>query len=269
MALKSPLKERNSSNDRIDELRLTLGEHLEELRGRLIRSALYIAVASAVGGLLAKPFFELVMAQVIDPLRSRHDIEMTMGVTEGFSYWIRLSVIIGLVLSAPLTVREIWGFIKPGLKPHERKPIETIVPISIALFLLGAFLGWMVLPPTINWFVGITSQFDGVKIFQNGPEIVSFCSKMILAFGLGFQLPLIVFFLARVGVVSTETIWRYWRQVTVAVFILSAVLTPSGDPFSMMVMAVPMTALFFASVSAAKISAKRSPLENDVLNNLD
>lgn len=253
-------------------MRLTLGEHLEELRQRIFRCLIYIGVGAVAGGFLAQPFFNTIQGHIIEPLRAKHEILMMMDITEGISFWIRLAVTIGLIFALPLVVREVWGFIKPGLKPHEVKPIEKVVPISFALFALGVFLCWLVLPPTMEWFIGITAQFDGVDIVQSAPKIVYFCSKMFLAFGLGFQLPLIVYFLARVGVISTESIWRYWRHVIVGVFILSAVLTPSGDPFSMLVMALPMSGLFFASVQAAKISNKKSggTVDHpDVLNDLD
>src|SRR5690606_8778217 len=107
----------------------------------------------------------------------------------------------------------------------------------------GCLLCWFILPPTMGWFLSLSVQFPGVRIQQDAPSIVYFCSKMMLAFGIGFQLPLIVYFLARVGIVSTDTIWRYWRQVTVGVFVVSAIITPSGDPLSMTVMAAPMTIL--------------------------
>lgn len=263
----------NSSTSRVEELRLTLGEHLEELRGRIIRSLIYVAVGAVGGAFLAKPFYGLIQWWVLEPMEKDYDMTIIMGVTDGFGFWVRLAVTIGLVFALPLIVREIWGFIKPGLKPNEAKPIETVVPISMGLFFLGCFLCWLILPPTMGWFIGITAQFDNVEIFQQAPEIVYFCSKMMLAFGIGFQLPLIVFFLAKVGIVSPEMIWRYWRQVTVGVFVLSAVLTPSGDPFSMMVMALPLTGLFFASIQAAKMTTKKSGVvkkdEEDVLNNLD
>lgn len=270
MALPSPDKERNSSTT-IDELRLTLGEHLEELRGRLFRVAGYVLAGGVAGWFLVKPFWSLVETWVIEPLRKDGtNVTVTMGVTEGFTFWFRLAMTIGLVIAMPLIVWEIWGFIKPGLKPNEQKPIRTIVPVSVGLFFLGSFLGWLIMPPTMAWFMSLTTQFKGTLVLQSAADIVYFTAKMVLAFGLGFQLPLIVFFLARIGLVSADTIWRYWRQVTVAVFTISAIITPSGDPFSMMVMAVPMTALFFGSIAAAKLSlGKRSAIQDDVFNNLD
>ena len=268
MSTESPENKRKFSNS--GDLRLTLGEHLEEIRQRLIRSFIYVTVGSIVGWVLAPKFWELINKSVIAPLNTpEHPIDLRIGVTEGFTFWIRLAVTIGLVLVIPLLVYEIWGFVKPGLKPNERKPIERVVPISVFLFFVGAGLGWWILPPTMAWFLSMTMAFEGTTIMQDAPDIVYFCSKMVLAFGISFQLPLIVYFLARIGLISADTIWRYWRQVTVGVFFTAAVITPSGDPFSMMVMALPMTGLFFASITAAKISSKKDTAKDDVLNNLD
>lgn len=268
MSSEVPEPKRKFSNE--GDLRLTLGEHLEEIRQRLIRSAIYVAVGSIAGWFLAPKFWDIINMTVIAPLNTKENpIDLRIGVTEGFTFWLRLAVTIGLVLVVPLIVYEIWGFIRPGLKPNERRPIEKVVPVSVILFFIGAGLGWWILPPTMSWFLSMSTAFKGTTIMQDAPEIVYFCSKMVLAFGIAFQLPLIVFFLARLGLISADTIWRYWRQVTVGVFFLAAIITPSGDPMSMMVMALPMTGLFFGSIAAAKISSKKDTSSDDVLNNLD
>lgn len=269
MSTITPDRESSSSKDSFDELRLTLGEHLEELRTRIIRSVIYVAVAGVAGWFMVIPFYNMVEAWVIAPLTTKdHPVTVTVGPIEGFSFWFRLAITIGLVISSPLVIYELWGFIRPGLKPNERRPIQRVVPLSMGLFLFGAALGWWILPPTMGWFMSLTTQFNGATILQSASDIVYFSAKMMLAFGLGFQLPLIVFFLAKIGIISADTIWRYWRQVVVGVFTISAIITPSGDPFSMMVMAVPMTLLFFGSIAAAKFSGvKRAP--DDVLNDLD
>lgn len=271
MSLNEPQYETTSSIDEIEEVRLTLGEHLEELRGRILRAAGYIAVGAVLGALLVIPFYRLVENWVVLPLK-----EIVPGmkiafpsITEAFFFWVRLAMTIGLTISLPFTVHELWGFIKPGLRPQERKPIEKVVPISIGLFFLGAFLCWFILPPTTQWFASVAAKFPDVDIIQDPADLIYFCAKMMLAFGLGFQLPLVTFALARLGLITPSMIWRYWRHVIVATFLISAVITPSGDPFSMMVMAVPLTGLFFAAIYAAKITGKKDADRDDVLNNLD
>ena len=264
------LKERSSTADAA-ELRLTLGQHLDELRTRLIRIVLLIAGGMTIGAFLVQPTYNIVLERVRSGLPNGLDYKIVWNsVTEPFSFWMKMSLTLGLIITIPFTVAQIWGFVAPGLKEHERKPFQRIVPVSVGLFFVGAFLGWLILPPTIGWFAGIAQSFQGASVFQRPDEIIYFCAKMVLAFGVGFQLPLLVFFLTKFGLISPATLTRYWRHASVGVFVTAAVVTPSGDPFSMLVMAVPLTILFFGSVYAAKLTMKNNP-DNDVpeLNDLD
>ncbi len=269
MALKLDQAERSSSQP--EELRLTLGEHLEELRGRIVRIAIIVMIGMAAGWVIFDRFFyEAVMHQVERGLPANFEFEkIWTNITEPFMFQLKMSFLIGLFVTIPLTVMQIWGFIAPGLRPQERRPLQAVVPVSILLFFVGAFLGWWILPPTIGWFATMASNYPDMKVFQNPPDIVNFCVKMVLAFGIGFQLPLIVFFLARLGIITPQTITRYWRHATAGVFLATAIITPSGDPVSMMVMAVPLIVLTFGSIFAARLTMKNPDGDSDVLNNLD
>ncbi|MCB0825902.1 MAG: twin-arginine translocase subunit TatC [Armatimonadetes bacterium] len=252
------------------ELRATLGEHLEELRGRIMKSVLALAIASFAGWFGVKDLYNYFQKYISSALPK--DFEWTFmwgSITDAFMFQLRMSFMIGAVVSMPFIVYQLWGFLKPGLKPQEQKPFQVVVPISIALFALGGFLGWWILPPTIQWFASMTTQFEGVGVLQNPTDIIGFCAKMIAAFGIGFQMPIIVFFLARFGIVTPQTIMRYWRHAVVGIAVAAGTLTPGGDPFSMMVLTIPLIILFFASVYAAKITMKSRDDKDEVLNNLD
>lgn len=269
MALKLDQTQRSSSQP--EELRLTLGEHLEELRSRIVRIALIITFGMGTGWFIFEKFFyNAVMQQVKSGLPKNFNYEnVWTNLTEPFMFQLKMSFLIGLFITIPLTVMQLWGFIAPGLRPHERRPLQTVVPISIFLFFVGAFLGWWILPPTIGWFAAMAGTYPDMKVLQNPPDIVSFCTKMVLAFGIGFQLPLLVFFLARLGIITPQAITRYWRHATAGVFLATAIITPSGDPVSMMVMAIPLTVLTFGSIMAARLTMKNPDGESDVLNHLD
>lgn len=189
--------------------------------------------------------------------------------TEAFFLKFKLSFYLGMILTLPFTVNQIWGFIAPGLKPHERKPIKVVAPVSFLLFLMGAGLCWLILPITIQWFYQFNASFDSVEVLQEPGHLIFFCVKMMLAFGVGFELPLVVFFLTKVGIITSESLLRYWRHCIFGVFLASALITPSGDPIAMSVMALPLSGLFFASVYVAKWSNRNTIDPYDELNNLD
>lgn len=263
-------QEDGSSSEQSDELRLTLGEHLEELRVRLFRIAAVIAVGMVVGWNLVVPVYDHFMVVIKSSLPKGFEFTTAWSsLPEAFMFQLKMALVLGLVITIPITVMQIWGFVKPGLKPHEQKPLQRVVPISVVLFAFGCFLGYMVLPVTFEWFAGMTSQFKGAEVIQSPTEIVLFSSKMMLAFGIGFQLPIIVYFLTKLGIITPEAITRYWRQAAVGVFTAAAIITPSGDIFSMTLMGLPMVILTFASIGAARLTMKDRDRAGDVLNSLD
>lgn len=253
-----------------DELRLTLGEHLDELRTRLVRIVLLLAIGMAAGWPLVVPVHNAMLSRVEMALPAGFQWEpVWSSLTAPFLFQLKMSFTLGLLVTLPLTVWQLWGFVSPGLRPHERRPFQIVVPLSVLLFFVGAGLGWLVLPPTFGWFATMALQFPDVKVLQNPADVVFFSSKMMLAFGVGFQLPLLVFFAARLGLITPETVTRYWRHAAVGVFLVTAVITPSGDPISMMVMALPLTLLTFGSIGAARLTMRGREAKDDVLNNLD
>lgn len=271
MALRETKKEsRGPSNIEQEEPRATLGEHLEELRVRIIRIALLLGLGMGIGAAVTIPFYTLLKSHISRTLPPNFDWTFAWsGLIEPFTFWMKMAFILGLVVTLPLTVGQIWGFVKPGLKPHEQRPLKLVVPISCGLFFLGTFLGWFVLPATVQWFAGLSQYFPDTTIIQNPSDIIVFCAKMMLAFGIGFQMPLVVFFLTRIGLLTPKSLMRYWRHTIIGVFIISAVITPSGDMLSMSVLAVPLILLFFASIAIARWSIKRQGDDPDALNDLD
>ena len=268
MPVSAPKSARNSSESP-GELRATLGQHLEELRVRLFRIVLILGIGIAIGWFVEKDVYnylnDVVAKSVPDGIKYT---EAFKNFTEAFFLKLKLSFYIGLILTLPLTAMQLWGFISPGLKPAERRPLRIVVPISTLLFLLGAVISWMITPVTIQWFVEYVGEFPGVEVIQEPAFLIFFILKMMLAFGIGFQLPLVVFFLAKLGIVTPEGMMRHWRQSTVAVVVTSAILTPSGDIPTLVLMALPLLVLFFGSVFAAKWTSKKSA-RLDELNDLD
>lgn len=276
--LKKP-KPVNSSDDP-EEFRATLIEHLEELRDRIIRS-LILVVAGWVAGWYLEPWVYSTINNVVLNAAGKR---MPKGVqfqivfhqlTEPFLLQLRLSFMIGVILAFPFIALQLWGFIAPGLKSIERRVIQTVAPVSVVLFAMGATFCWLVVPSAFTWFTSYMDNYQKTAMFQEAGTMVFFVLKMELAFGVGFQLPLVVFILGKIGLLTPETLLKYWRQSTVAIFVISMIVTPSNDPLTMLMMAIPLSILFIISVYALRATSRdktktrkrrwgrRKPAENE------
>lgn len=263
------LQTSRSSSPQDDELRASLGEHLEELRQRVFRAVGWLLVGMVAGWFIQDSIYNTVSGLVQAAAPEGLIYEEAFGsFQEGFMLRLKLSFYVGLVLSIPFIAMEIWGFLKPGLKPQERRPLTYVVPASVALFALGAFLCWTVLPYSIQFLMNFMLGFSDAKLIQAPGSMVVFVAQMMLAFGVGFQMPLLVFALTKLGILSTKTLLRYWRHWSIGVFIISALLTPGGDPQSLFILAVPLIGLFFLSAGLARLTSRKSA-RTDALDDLD
>jgi len=253
---------RNSSDEEPEELRATLGEHLEELRTRILRIVYMLAIAWVVGWYIQPPVYDYINELVLKAIKQAIPTvvinEAFTNATQAFMLKFKLSFMLGLVMVIPFIVLQLWGFVAPGLKPNEKAPIKKLVPYTVFLFFLGVGCCWLILPSAFIWFAAYISDFKGAILNQEPGTLVFFVLKMLLAFGLGFQLPIVVFFLGKLGILTPETLTAHWRHATVAVFTISAMITPSNDIFSMLMMAVPLSILFVISVYAVKITSRKS-----------
>lgn len=261
--------ELGSSPDEAGELRATLAEHLEELRQRIFRIVFASIVTTTAGWFLADDAFKTFKAMFMKAVPKGVTVDLAFrDVTVPFFFYLKLAFFLGLLALIPYGVMELWGFVKPGLRPQERRPLSIIVPISIALFGLGAYLAWTILPVTYQWFFSFVFYFDGVTIIQDPEGIIFLPVNLMLAFGLGFQLPLLVYALTWLGIVEPRTLIRYWRHGIVGIVLASAVITPTGDIPTMLVMAVPLVVLYFGTIFAAQWSRGRKRGESE-LDRLD
>jgi len=204
----------------------------------------------------------------IDPILKKIGSEykpVLSDFTEGFTVQLKLSLTLALIFTLPIFVYEIWSFVAPGLKPEEQKPFKRLAPVSVVLFLLGAFFAVMILPNALQWFAEQFAAWPGVGLYQQAGKQTNFCLLMILAFGIGFQLPLIVWALGALNLLSAATLIKYWRHSVTFIFFAAAAITPSNDPFSMMMMAVPLCILFIMSVYAVKLTQKKQKEKRDLL----
>jgi len=235
-------------------------EHLDELRGRITRSLLVLAAGWALGWFLEPYVYESLNKIVNDPSLWPNGVpgkEVFPNFSDPFFLKFKLSFVIGLIIGAPIIVWELWGFIRPALKVKERKPLRVVAPVSVLLFATGVFFGYLILKPAFRWFLSFLDDFPQAELYQNPGGYVLFILKMLLAFGVGFQLPLILWFLGSVGLVTSQSLWTNWRMAIGAIALISAFLTPGGDFFSFIAMALPLTILYFGSIWAIRLTERR------------
>lgn len=262
MSAQPKLSMQNSSGTDPGEFRATLVEHLEELRTRLVRSISAIVIGWVIGWIIQEPVYGQ-FEQLVDVGRKAAEVppdkykEVFTHFTQMFMFKMQFSFVLGLVMALPFVMTQIWGFIAPGLREQEKKPLKKIAPVSIGLFFMGASFCWFCLPAGIAWFLSYLEEFPGAALNQQPGSMVLFMVKLMVAFGLGFQLPVIVYGLGAIGLLSGQTLVKYWRHGTVSVFLLSAILTPSNDPLTMTMMAVPLAILFLISIWAVRIVQRK------------
>ena len=220
--------------------------HLTELRARLLRILLYLVLGLAVAWVAFPWVFQALILPVKAVLKGHQGKLQYLDMQEPF--WVRwqVSFYLGMILALPFALWEIWRFVAPGLTRNERRAVGPIVPVSGLLFLCGVALGYWITPPMLQWFASLGQP--GVDIQVAVQRQTVFLAKFYLAFGLSFQLPLVVAALARAGIVKTQTLLHRWREATFLIFLAAAIITPSWDPFSMFACALPMVILYLTMI---------------------
>lgn len=240
------------------DVELPLTGHLAELRKRLARALLATAVAFTVCYPNSRYLFDFLQA----PLRSSaaaSNLEFQIvgtGIAEAFFTRLGVSFIGALFLALPVILYQLWKFVVPGLESNEARFAKWFVVFGTLFFLAGAgFCYAMVFPVGFPFFLQEYADI-GVDPVLRISEYLSFTSRMMLAFGVTFEMPVVIFFLARAGMVDHRQLIRYSRYAVLAIFIVAAVLTPTPDAASQMMMAVPLMVLYAASIGVAWFAAK-------------
>lgn len=184
----------------------------------------------------------------------------TLGMPEPFVIWMKASLLVGVLIASPWIFYQIWSFVAAGLYPHEKQYVYTFLPMSVGLFWAGAALALFFVTRYVLEFFLTFNHMMGVDPDPRFSEWLGFALILPLGFGVSFQLPLVMFALERVGIVSEETYLKQWRVAVLIIFVLSMMLTPGGDPFSMLFMALPLTFLYFGGVGLCRwMPRRRSP----------
>lgn len=240
----------------MEDREVELSEHLDELRTRLIRSVIYIGLGAVIAWFLYDCIYGLLTKPIASALKDLGTHFMVTRITECFMIRCQISLVGGLILALPLVTLEAWGFVTPALSKEERKPLRWIAPLTVLLFVGGVALAYAILPIGMKWFASYVPK--NVDLRPTISENILFTIKMLLSFGLVFELPVVLMFLGKLGIVSSKMLKSTWRYGVVVVAIVAAVATPSNDAFSMLAMAVPLVFLYLASIWLVKIVEPKS-----------
>jgi sec-independent protein translocase protein TatC len=230
----------------IDKMPFT--QHLEELRKRLVVSAVAILVGFLISYAFKERIFEVLMKPWLEAMPKGVESKLIYTAPhEAFFTYMKVSFIAGVGLAVPVILFQIWRFVAPGLYENEKRYMLPIVFLSSLFFLGGACFGYFfVFPVGFQFFTSFASEFITPMISTK--EFLSFTIRLLLAFGFVFELPIFAFFLARLGLISADFLKRQRRIAVVVIFIIAAALTPGPDLFSQLMMAGPLLVLYEVSV---------------------
>lgn len=263
------------SEPRDPEGRMTLAEHLRELRSRLVKSILAIAA----GGVVGLVFYQRIIAAFVGPFRDVAEAEgLTAeinfgGIADPFVIPLKIALLTGVILASPVWIYQLWAFVTPGLYRNERKWAAAVVLTSVPLFLAGIALCFWLLPRGLAVILGFTPKdVANIVLFS---DYLSFVMRLVLVFGVAFLLPVFVVLLNAVGVLSGATLSHTRRWTVLGIFVFAAVATPTGDPITMIMLAGPMWILFETSVLICRFNDRRraraleSDLDDDMASPLE
>ncbi len=243
---------------------MTLTEHLGELRSRIIRAVL--AVVIGMMGVLA--FYEPVLRFLRQPYdnvcQRRPDLVSncdfySLGPLEGFNARLKISLYGGLILALPVVLWQIWRFVVPALHAKEKRYAIPFVFSSVLLFVVGGFFAYFTLDKGLEWLISWSGE-DVQQAFQIS-KYVSFVGLMIAAFGIGFEFPVLLVFLQLVGVLKPRQLIKGWRVAILVIVVIAAVITPSGDPITLMLLTVPLILFYFISILIGYIGTRNRPVD--------
>ncbi|WP_323958455.1 twin-arginine translocase subunit TatC [Arthrobacter sp. JZ12] len=244
------------------EGRMALKEHLIEARNRLFKSAIAVVVGTVIGFFIYNP----VLTALSEPVRQINQVDGRNaalnfdGVGSPFDLMIQISVFLGLVIASPVWLYQLWAFITPGLKTKERRVALAFIAVAVPLFLAGLYLAWLILPSAVRVLTDFTPE--GFANFITVPVYITFMLRLMLAFGIAFLLPVVLFGLNMVGIIKGKQVLKAWRITVFLICLFAAMAAPGGDAMSMFYLAVPLLLLFFVAIGLCMLNDKRREKRN-------
>jgi sec-independent protein translocase protein TatC len=261
--MRNPFRRRNAvPRLKTPDDKMSLRDHLAELRVRIVRCVLAITL----GFVVILIFYDDILSFLTKPYRNlceKGRLEVADAATcgrlisltplDGFGARISICVYGGIIAATPVITWQIWRFVSPALHKHERRYAVPFIASTVGLFLLGCLLAYLTLQPALNFLI----DFGRVEPNFQVSKYVSFVGLMAAAFGIGFQFPVLLVFLQLVGVLNWRQLLKWWRYATVVIVFIAAAITPSGDPISLIALGVPMLIFYYVSILIGYFLAKR------------
>ncbi|MFJ8793809.1 twin-arginine translocase subunit TatC [Streptomyces sp. NPDC102462] len=263
-----PKPARNKEKD--PEGRMPLADHLRELRNRLAKAILAIVVVTVVAAFFYNDIINFLTKPILDSVgcgktfeelaRSSDDTQQCARITINgllapFTLALQVSLMAGVVLASPIWLYQLWGFVAPGLHRHEKKYAYAFVGTGAPLFLGGAYFAYRVLPTTAEVLMQFTPH--GVDNLLPLDDLLQLVTRMVVVFGLSFELPLLLIMLNLTGALSGKRMLGWWRAMIMGITVFAAVATPSTDPISMLSLAGPIWVLYFFAVAFSLLNDRR------------
>jgi len=236
---------------------MSLGDHLRELRRRFVVAAAAIAVGSVLGWVEYDWLFNQIMAPLRKLAAERNGLVNINfgGITQPFTVQLQVALFVGVIVSSPVWLFQVWGFIVPGLTKREKRTTMVFVAAAAPLFLGGCFLATQIVPRAVEVLLGFTPQ--GAANLPDAALYLTFVTRFILAFGLAFLLPVFLVGLNVAHVLPAKVMLKGWRIAVILIFVFSAMMTPTPDAWTMLALAIPMIGFFFAAVGVATLLDRR------------
>ena len=238
---------------------MSMMEHLGELRRRLITSLLAFLLISIVAFIYFEPLKEFIREPLCEvPPEKLGELGCDLvfrKVLGGFMFRLKLTALAGLVLASPIWLYQIWAFVTPGLTMKEKKYAIPFAISSFVLFAAGATVAYLSLPKGIELLVGIAGE--GVTPLLEAEEYLNFVGLMFLGFGFMFEMPLVLFFLGLAGIITVDTLRKQRRTALVGIVAMAAIITPSQDPYTLLVLSVPLYLLYEVVILLLRLVNRR------------
>lgn len=228
-------------------------EHLEELRRRIIYSLIAVAVGFFACWRYAERIYDIMQKPIMTALHNNGMSEklVYLNPTEPFNLYLKVAFLAGLFVASPVVLYQLWLFISPGLYRHEKRYVTPFMVSTVGLFIAGGYFGYkIVYPAALNFLIEYGKQFQPMITIS---EYTDLFLTIIIGMGVIFELPILVFFLSLMGIVSAGFMWRNFRYSILIIFIIAAIVTPTTDILNMCIFAAPMVALYAVSIGIAWI----------------
>ena len=239
------------------EERSPFTEHLGELRDRLVRAFIAVGVGFIAAYFFKEQLFDILTAPLVTAMAKSGNAKLIFtGLPEAFFTYLKVALLAGIILATPVLFYEFWMFVSPGLYREEKKYILPIIILSLIFFIAGASFGYfIVFPYGFQFFLGFTTET--IQAMPSMKEYLSFASKMLLAFGFVFELPLVLTFLSRMGLVTPDFLKKNRKYALLLFFVGAAMITPP-DVVTQIMMAMPLILLYEIGILGAKLFGKKS-----------